>query len=121
MNTVGIEMKTNNLMAMNIEKRDVVAGRLALVSCIGMFVGATGLTLQVDTTSLAFVLLIWLGIVPLVAYIALRQIRKRPGKVVRLLQRIVFGMQALGALVGAIMIVVYAAFGTVMVLTGTIR
>jgi hypothetical protein len=121
MKTARMVMKTNPFVAMNFDKRDVIAGRLALIAIIGTLVGATGLTFQLDTTSLAFVFFIWLGVVPLLAYGILRQMKTRSGRLVRLLQRVIFGLQAIGALVGGLMILVYTIFGTVMVITGTLR
>lgn len=114
-------MKPNPFVAMNFDKRDVIAGRLALLTIIGTLIGASGLTFQLDTGSLAFSLFIWLGIVPLLAYSFLRRIKSHPGKLVRLLQRVIIGLQAIGALVGGIMILVYAIFGAVMILTGSLR
>lgn len=121
MKTVRTEMKINPFVAMNFDKSDVISGRLALIAIIGTLIGATGLTFQLDTSSLAFTFFIWLGIVPLVAYSILRRTKAHHGKVVRALRNIVFGLQAIGALVGGTMILVYTIFGTVMVITGTLR
>ena len=114
-------MKTNPYTTMNFDKRDVISGRLALITIIGTLIGATGLTFQIDTGSLAFSLFIWLGIVPLVAFAFLRQIQNNRRRLVTVLRGVIFWLQALGALVGGVMILVYAVFGTVMVLTGSLR